>query len=40
MDDVGLYPALEKEKVKTILEEMLLRTEVKVAQVKWKEVGV
>ena len=37
---VGLYPALEKEKVKTILEKMLLRTEVKVAQVKWKEVGV
>ena len=40
MDVVGLYPALEKGKVKEILKVMLLRTEVKVAQVNWKEVGV
>ena len=40
MDVVGLYPALEKGKVKTILKEMLLRTKVKVAQINWKEVGV
>ena len=40
MDVVGLYPALEKEKVKEILKVMLLRTEVKVAQINWKEVGV
>ena len=40
MDVVGLYPALEKGKVREILKVMILRTEVKVAQINWKEVGV
>ena len=40
MDVVGLYPALEKSKVKEILRTMLLRTDVKVAEVDWKEVAV
>ena len=40
MDVVGLYPALEKAKVKEILRTMLMRTEVKVAEVNWKEVAV
>ena len=40
MDVVGLYPALEKAKVKEILKTMLMRTEVKVAEVNWKEVAV
>ena len=40
MDVVGLYPALEKAKVKEILRTMLMKTEVKVAEVNWKEVAV
>ena len=37
---VGLYPALVKEWIRKILMIMFLRTEVKVKQVDWKEVGV
>ena len=40
MDVVGLYPALEKAKVKEIMRTMLQRTEVKVAEVNWSEVAV
>ena len=40
MDMVGLYPALEKAEVKKILKVMLTRTEVRVAEVDWKEVAV
>ena len=40
MDVVGLYPALEKEQVRFVLKEMLLRTQVKVAGINWSEVGV
>ena len=34
------YPALEKAEVKKILKVMLTRTEVRVAEVDWKEVAV
>ena len=40
MDVVGLYPALQKDWVKKILMIMMMKTEVKVAGVDWKELGM
>ena len=40
MDVVGLYPSLQKAQIKVILMILLLSTEVKVAEVDWREVAV
>ena len=40
MDVVGLYPSLQKAKIREILMVMLMKTDVRVAEVNWREVAV